>query len=156
MRLWSIHPAYLDTKGLVACWREGLLAQAVLRGKTKGYKRHPQLERFRGADFPDKAIAGYLIGLHRESLRRGYRFSFRSIYARPGKCNARIKVTRGQIAFELKHLLCKLKNRDMGRYRMLSSCKRVKVHPLFRVVPGKKERWEKEEALKGAFADGAK
>lgn len=37
MRLWSIHPRYLDTKGLVALWRETLLlAQAVLFGNTKG------------------------------------------------------------------------------------------------------------------------
>ena len=43
MRLWSIHPRYLDSMGLVALWREALLAQAVLRGETKGYKFHPQL-----------------------------------------------------------------------------------------------------------------
>lgn len=43
MRLWSLHPQYLDAKGLVALWREGLLAQAVLAGQTRGYKRHPQL-----------------------------------------------------------------------------------------------------------------
>ena len=36
MRLWSLHPRYLDAKGLVALWREGLLAQAVLKGQTKG------------------------------------------------------------------------------------------------------------------------
>jgi hypothetical protein len=29
---------------LVAVWREGLLAQAVLQGKTNGYKNHPQLD----------------------------------------------------------------------------------------------------------------
>ena len=32
MRLWSLHPCYLDPAGLVAVWREGLLARAVLRG----------------------------------------------------------------------------------------------------------------------------
>ncbi|WP_368086417.1 pyrimidine dimer DNA glycosylase/endonuclease V [Nitrosomonas sp. Nm34] len=26
MRLWSIHPKYLDAKGLLALWREGLQA----------------------------------------------------------------------------------------------------------------------------------
>ena len=38
MRLWSLRPKYLDSQGLVALWREGLLAQAVLRGKTRGYR----------------------------------------------------------------------------------------------------------------------
>lgn len=46
MRIWSVHPSLLDAKGLVACWRETLLAQKVLQGLTKGYKNHPQLDRF--------------------------------------------------------------------------------------------------------------
>lgn len=32
MRLWSLHPSYLDAVGLVALWREGLLARKVLQG----------------------------------------------------------------------------------------------------------------------------
>jgi hypothetical protein len=32
MRLWSLHPRYLDAKGLQAVWREGLLAKKVLQG----------------------------------------------------------------------------------------------------------------------------
>ena len=47
MRLWSVHPLHLDRQGLTACWREALLAQAVLAGRTRGYRAHPQLERFR-------------------------------------------------------------------------------------------------------------
>jgi hypothetical protein len=27
MRIWTVHPRYLDPKGLVAAWREALLAQ---------------------------------------------------------------------------------------------------------------------------------
>ena len=53
MRLWSVHPRYLDTAGLTACWREALLAQKVLTGATRGYRRHPQLERF----LPGSALA---------------------------------------------------------------------------------------------------
>jgi hypothetical protein len=34
MRLWSLHPEYLDANGLVALWREALLAQAFLQGKA--------------------------------------------------------------------------------------------------------------------------
>lgn len=37
MRIWSLHPSYLDAKGLVALWRETLLAQKVLLGATVGY-----------------------------------------------------------------------------------------------------------------------
>jgi hypothetical protein len=33
MRIWSLHPKYLDSKGLVALWRESLLAKNVLRDK---------------------------------------------------------------------------------------------------------------------------
>lgn len=50
MRIWSLHPKYLDTKGLVALWRETLLAQHVLSGKTKRYKNHPQLARFKNVN----------------------------------------------------------------------------------------------------------
>ena len=49
MRIWSLHPQYLDRQGLTAAWREGLLAQKVLTGTTKGYRNHPQLRRFRAA-----------------------------------------------------------------------------------------------------------
>jgi hypothetical protein len=67
MRLWSLHPKYLDARGLVALWREGLLAQAVLRGRTNGYVHHPQLERFRAESSPLGAIADYLRGVHGEA-----------------------------------------------------------------------------------------
>ena len=63
MRLWSLHPKYLDTKGLLALWREGLLAQKVLAGKTKGYKNHPQLDRFKAHGSPRKAIGRYLLDI---------------------------------------------------------------------------------------------
>ena len=74
IRLWSLHPTYLDTRGLVAAWREGLLAQAVLGGRTTGYRAHPQLQRFRRCPAPGGAIATYLHGLYAESLARGYCF----------------------------------------------------------------------------------
>ena len=60
MRLWSLHPKYLDARGLVALWREALLAQAVLRGETRGYRHHPQLARFDDVG----AIAQYLSLIH--------------------------------------------------------------------------------------------
>lgn len=67
MRLWSLHPKYLDARGLVALWREALLAQAVLRGETRGYRRHPQLERFRNHAAPLAAMSLYLRAIHAEA-----------------------------------------------------------------------------------------
>lgn len=109
MRLWSLHPKYLDSKGLVALWREALLAQAVLRGETKGYRNHPQLQRFRMQLSPRACIAEYLRAVHAESLERGYRFDERRI-AHPGT-SARLSVTGGQLDFEWRHLLAKLEAR---------------------------------------------
>ena len=45
-------PGISIPQGLVALWREALLARAVLRGKTRGYRHHPQLHRFRASATP--------------------------------------------------------------------------------------------------------
>src|SRR6476646_9124589 len=74
MRLWSLHPKYLDAKGLVALWREALLARAVLRGQTKGYRQHPQVQRFREHATPVQMIEAYLYEVLCEAQRRGYAF----------------------------------------------------------------------------------
>ena len=74
MRLWTIHPKHLDAKGLVALWREALLAQKVLQGGTRGYRHHPQLRRFLATSRPAAALARYLAAVHEESVRRGYHF----------------------------------------------------------------------------------
>jgi hypothetical protein len=71
MRIWSLHPKYLDTKGLVALWRETLLAKHVLENKTKGYRNHPQLNRFKTCTNPLHAINYYLSVVHEEAERRG-------------------------------------------------------------------------------------
>jgi hypothetical protein len=115
MRLWSIHPSLLDQKGLVALWREALLAQKVLRGQTKGYRSHPQLQRFRACPTPLSAIAAYLRAVHEEASSRGYAFDSSKI-ARSKKAIS-LPVTRGQLIFELQHLKAKLLRRDPRRYR---------------------------------------
>ena len=74
MSLWSMHPRYLDRTGLVALWRQALLAQQVLAGRTRGYRRHPQLERFRALHCSSAAIGAYLGTIADEAQRRGYRF----------------------------------------------------------------------------------
>ena len=98
MRLWSVHPRYLDPQGLVALWREALLARAVLRGRTKGYRHHPQLERFSFHRYPRCAISTYLAGVHEEATARGYSFNHAKVGS--ARTGARIPVTEGQIAYE--------------------------------------------------------
>jgi hypothetical protein len=142
MRLWSLHPAQLDVKGLLAVWREGLLAQKVLRGKTGGYTRHPQLDRFRALPDPVAAIGAYLSELHREAERRGYSFNRTLIVRYASRVGARVPVTRGQVRYEWAHLLSKLWARDWSRYQALRA-RRAKTHPLFRVVAGNIEPWER-------------
>lgn len=141
MRLWSIHPCHLDAKGLVALWREGLLAQSVLLGNTKGYKNHPQLKRFRTNDDPLGAIASYLRYVVEEADRRGYKFNRDKISNRHIK--NKIPVTNGQLDYEYQHLLGKLKERDPGSYKQLKMVKKIKPLPIFKKISGSVEEWEK-------------
>jgi len=138
MRIWSLHPALLDRQGLTACWREGLLAQAVLAGRTRGYKRHPQLERFRAEADPVASIGAYLAGVADEADARGYRYD-RSRIDRPGPA-APMPVTEGQLAHELLHLRAKLAVRSPDR---LPLAERAEPHPLFVVEPGEVASWER-------------
>ncbi|MBQ4279063.1 MAG: hypothetical protein IJC16_03810 [Rikenellaceae bacterium] len=140
MRLWSIHPRYLDAAGLTACWREGLLARKVLAGATRGYRRHPQLDRFRRAADPVAAIDAYLSAVHDEAQRRGYRFD-RALIGTPG--GVRLTVTRGQLVYELEHLRGKLVRRDPARCAGLPDAAHVAPHPMFDVVEGPPESWER-------------
>lgn len=140
MRLWSIHPRYLDSKGLVALWREGLLAQKVLQGETRGYRQHPQLTRFRQTSNPIGAIATYLRAIADEADARGYQFS-RSKIAR-NRYSGSIAVTSGQIRYEVEHLFKKLALRDPEKQRELKRAKRIALHPSFHRVRGDIEEWE--------------
>ncbi|HEX6916366.1 MAG TPA: pyrimidine dimer DNA glycosylase/endonuclease V [Chitinophagaceae bacterium] len=140
MRIWSLHPSYLDTKGLVALWRETLLAKHVLLGKTKGYTRHPQLNRFYAAPQPVDAIDYYLSFILEEAKKRGYQFDSNKVNLLCKKTE--LTVTRGQLRYELDHLLAKLKARDAQKYSALAARKRFSCHPMFRVVPGPVADWE--------------
>lgn len=141
MRLWSLHPRYLDSKGLVALWREALLAQKVLKGDTRGYRAHPQLERFRVESAGIAAIATYLEEIYRESVRRGYNFDKNKIA--PGRIRTKIAVSAGQIDFELEHLRSKLRVRDHACFERIAWLKRPLTHPLFTRIPGPVEEWER-------------
>ena len=144
MRVWSVHPRYLDRQGLVACWRETLLAQAVLAGRTKGYLNHSQLARFRATAEPVVTVGAYLAVLAGEADERGYRFD-RSRIDRPVELAAvaPLPVTEGQVAYEWAHLLAKLAARSPDRYALVRDVTDVETHPLFVPIPGPVEPWEK-------------
>ncbi len=114
MRLWSLTPKYLDTKGLLAVWREGLLAKKVLEERTKGYKNHPQLIRFKNFEEPLAAINSYLYYIFLESQYRGYSFDKSKI--KLIELRNIITVTKGQLTYELGHLLKKLRIRDSEKF----------------------------------------
>lgn len=147
MRLWTLHPRLLDARGLVALWREGLLAQKVLRGRTRGYRHHPQLDRFRNSPNPVGAVAAYLRFVHAEAVARGYRFDGRKI-AR-SRFTGTLVETSGQLRFEWKHLQQKLAVRDQAQLRRITVGK-VECHPLFRIRPGRVRRWEKQSVYSTA------
>ena len=140
MRLWSLHPHYLDAKGLTALWREGLLAKKVLEGKTRGYKNHPQLERFKALKDPLAGINFYLAEVLRESVRRGYCFDGSKL--KPVRRKISMRVTQGQMDYEWAHLRRKLRVRDPRRLKALTG-ERYAPHPMFRAVPGPVADWEK-------------
>jgi Pyrimidine dimer DNA glycosylase len=141
VRLWSIHPKYLDPAGLVALWREGLLAQAVLAGRTRGYTRHPQLERFRAQEEPQMAIASYLHAVADEARKRGYAFDVTKLPPRVE--TAPMTVSRQQLRYEWEHLREKLRNRDPFWCEAAASVKSPRPHPSFIVVPGPIASWER-------------
>ena len=141
MRLWTVHPKYLDSKGLVALWRETLLAQKVLRGATKGYRHHPQLRRFQTQPRPVAALATYLKEVHAEATRRGYKFDGRKIA--PARVRGKIAETTGQLLYEWKHLKRKLRNRAPQVLATFRGVKQPEPHPLFKLVKGGVQDWEK-------------
>jgi Pyrimidine dimer DNA glycosylase len=141
MRLWTIHPQYLDPQGLVALWREALLARAVLRGQTRGYRHHPQLDRFRAHASPRSAISAYLAVVHSEAAARGYTFDKQKIG--PLRSVQSISTTTGQILYEWQHLLAKLSVRNRVLHRRWRTVRVPQCHPLFTPVPGLIEPWER-------------
>lgn len=141
MRLWSIHPGYLDTKALVACWREGLLARKVLQGTTKGYRNHPQLDRFKEQIDPIEMMDTYLLAVYEEAAKRGYKFKREKIGSRISE--RKIEVTDGQLQYEFSHLKKKLRKRDRRKYDEIANIRNPEPHPIFDVISGELETWEK-------------
>jgi hypothetical protein len=144
MRLWSLHPSQLDVKGLVALWREGLLALAVAKGRTRGYRNHPQLVRFTRCQDPAATLECYLLAVHSEASERGYAFDRSKLNAGLGaqQTRARLTVTQGQLDYEWQHLLRKLHRRDRARWAQQRRTKPA-AHPLFKIVAGPIAPWER-------------
>jgi hypothetical protein len=141
MRLWTLHPRYLDAKGLVAAWREALLAQKVLAGGTRGYRNHPQLARFRDHKRPLAAMASFLTRIADEAQERGYHFDTSKISHR--KLRGQMDEAGGQLLYEWKHLQAKLRARSPAVYRKFIKVAMPEAHPLFRIVPGGVRDWER-------------
>lgn len=141
MRLWSLHPKYLDSKGLVALWREGLLAKKVLEDRTKGYRNHPQLLRFKSCADPIVSINTYLHFVCDEADKRGYAFDRTKLTQRKPSLQ-KILVLSGQLDYEWTHLMTKLKTRDREKYEALKAIRRTRAHPSFKKIPGGIEAWE--------------
>ncbi len=140
MRIWSLHPKYLDAKGLVALWRESLLAKHVLEGKTEGYRYHPQLNRFKSSGNAVGCINQYLTAVYENSLERGYNFNKNKI--NPYLIPIKLTVTDKQLKFEMNHLLKKLEKRDPELFHKLSHLEKIDAHPLFNIIDGEIEEWE--------------
>ena len=141
MRLWTLHPRHLDAAGLVALWREALLAQAVLLGRTRGYKNHPQLARFRALEDPVAAIATYLRGIHEEASSRGYSFDASRII-RKRALNRRVTETRGQLLYEWSHLAAKLRRRSPSWYAAHHRGLKPSPHPSSGSSPAPSAAWD--------------
>ncbi|KQY51371.1 DNA lyase [Lysobacter sp. Root494] len=141
MRLWTLHPKYLDPQGLVALWREALLAKAVLLRETRGYRHHPQLVRFQAHAAPGSAINAYLAAIHDEAGARGYSFDRTKIA--PRRNVAHIAVTDSQVACEWAHLMDKLQSRSPAVFESWQGAIQPELHPLFSLRRGPVEDWER-------------
>ncbi len=145
MRLWSLDFKYLDRKGLLAVWRESLLAKKVLEGKTKGYKNHPQLIRFKNSKNPLKTINLYLYEIYKESIKRGYSFNLSKIklyFNKNPEKFEKIPLTKKQLIFEFNHLLKKLEERDIIQYNKIVKTKKINPNNIFYLIKGEIENWE--------------
>jgi hypothetical protein len=137
---------YLDSQGLNAVWREGLLAQSVLQSKTKGWKNHPQLERFKNTINAMAAIGYYLLKIFEESQQRTYHYNYSKIVM-PANTIPKIPITTGQLDYEYELLKARVKHRSPTKYHELIHLHRSdphpEPHPLFVMVKGEVETWEK-------------
>jgi len=146
LRLWSLHPSYLDSTGLNAVWREGLLAQAVLLGRTTARRNHSQLHRFQNHEKPASAIGFYLLKILEEASSRGYHYK-RVKIAFPAENIKHIEGTRGQLCYEWDTLMMRQKTRNSRKSEEVVTLKQREIvptpYPFFVGIEGEAEPWEK-------------
>ena len=148
MRLWSIRLDWLDPIGLVALWRESLLAKAVLEGKTIGYKNHPQLFRFKSYSRPLNATNTYMLYVKLEGDKRGFRFNSYKIDSDLVNKDIKIAVSQGQLDYELQLLKEKIAIRAKNKLQAVLTNDRGQPNNLFVPYNGPIEPWEKVRSLK--------
>lgn len=142
VRIWSLHPKYLDRQGLTACWRETLLAQAVLAERTRGYRSHPQLERFRKHRDPIGAVGWYLHGIADEADARGYHYDRDRVDRSPSHVSP-IVVTTDQLDLEWWWLRSKLAARSPAILDQWADVARPAPHRSFELIDGPVAAWER-------------
>jgi hypothetical protein len=132
MLLWTLHPKYLDNKGLGALWFEGIIARNSLLGLSQGYQNHPQLDRFKIQPDPIAAIDTYLSPVYEEGISRGFQYN-RALFS-PTFQNVRMEVTLEQLKKEYAYLLQKLERRDIEKYKILKKIHTLEPHPMFDII----------------------
>lgn len=159
MRLWTIHPSFLDQKGLCGLWRETLVGlKALEKGPGAPWYNHPQLARFKVYPNGLAMLAEYAEHVLDEGHKRGYNFNTALLepYLELYEMNfdGCIMVTKGQFDYEVEHFIRKLASRDEMRYQLYMekmgprSLYQPKIevfvpNPVFRIVDGPIEVWEK-------------
>ncbi|MEM2082172.1 MAG: hypothetical protein QXK34_00330, partial [Candidatus Bathyarchaeia archaeon] len=77
------------------------------------------------------------------------KYKFNPYKIEPIKLTERMTVTRGQLGFELSHLLKKLEKRDKKKFKELKNltiCD-IEPNPIFKVINGGVEAWERSRKI---------
>lgn len=154
MRLWTIHPKYLDGKRLTSQWKEGIQMMHIWKeigenpepAKRLGYVSHPQVRRLSNLLVADSGLISLLLhqhltAVHEESVQRSYSFNKKLIDDLAPDCkNApKVYVTMGQVAYEF--ALMATKNNEWSQKVAIDPY--MLCNPIFQVVSGSIESWEK-------------
>jgi hypothetical protein len=143
MRIWSIHPKYLDSKELLNLWNETIQAKNEFLTKFSGHFSNKQLERFLDLKNPLEAINSYMSSIYREAVKRDFSVDD-SFMDWDFDDSIQIPVTAGQISHEISKLKSRLRERDEKKLQKLNGRTFLELHPIFYSVPGTIEEWEND------------
>ena len=144
MRIWSLHPQYLDQKGLGGQWEEGIIAQNTLFFQEGKYLNYPVLHRVKAHQEPVAWIGMYLNEILKEAnVNRGYNYNDQLI--KQLKPTLPMPVTRGQLYYEWTLLQGRLQKRDPVKMSLNDGVdiNNIKANPMFYVIDGDIEDWER-------------